>query len=57
MIKTVITWLRCEECGSLFPISRHAGRQRKVGHIKDLWCVKCKKTTKHIEIKDGIWRD
>lgn len=45
----LISWLKCSECGEWFPIPRRESEKRKRGHIKDLWCVKCKKITPHIE--------
>jgi hypothetical protein len=39
----------CEECGSVFVLPRKATKGRGDGHIKDIWCIKCKKVTKHIE--------
>ena len=44
-----ISLLTCPDCGKQFPIPRAAGRLRKPGHIKDLWCPFCKRTTKMIE--------
>lgn len=44
--------LVCLECGNVFPIPRKTANQRKIYHIKDIFCVCCKKKTKHIETKD-----
>lgn len=41
----------CPECGHVFPIWRRIGREREFGHIKDLWCVVCKRVTKHREYR------
>lgn len=45
----VISYLICEECGSTFPIPRKRYQLRKRGHVKHLWCYRCKKVTAHIE--------
>lgn len=45
--------LVCLNCGSIFTISRFANRCREVGHIKDIWCPRCKEVTKHYEVHDA----
>ena len=45
----VISTLVCRDCGAKFPIPRKANQLREYGHIKDLWCYKCKSVTKFIE--------
>ena len=45
----VICTLRCNDCGSKFPILRRKGWLKKNGHIKDLYCYVCKGYTKHTE--------
>ena len=44
-----ISYLRCGDCGAVFPIPRKKGARREQGHIKDLWCFRCKKITKFLE--------
>lgn len=44
-----ISNLMCSWCGSNFPMPRRSNRLRGKRHIKDIWCYKCKKVTKHIE--------
>lgn len=40
----------CTECGAKgLPIPRKNQKRRGAGHEKHLWCVHCKKITKHIE--------
>ena len=51
--KTVVTDLICSDCGTIFPISRKEASQRNNLHIKDLFCYKCNKITKFIELKDA----
>lgn len=48
----VATDLVCLECGNVFTISRRENRLKSSGHIKDLWCPKCKNITKHYEVRD-----
>jgi hypothetical protein len=45
----VISTLVCGDCGSKFPIPRKANQLREYGHIKDLWCYKCKRVAKFVE--------
>lgn len=45
------TFLICSECGNVFPIFRKVNKLKKDGHIKHLWCYKCKDVTAHIEDK------
>ena len=44
--------LVCLDCGNVASIMRGSGRYRPKGHIKDLWCYKCQKVTKHYEVHD-----
>lgn len=46
------TDLVCLECGNISTIIRKSSKVKKVAHIKDLWCYKCKKTTKNYEVVD-----
>lgn len=42
----------CTECGSRgIPIMRKAGQSREPGHLKKLFCLKCKKETNHVEVR------
>ena len=49
VIKTVSSDLRCKCCDNLFPIPRRKGNRRASGHIKHLWCIRCKERTEHVE--------
>ncbi|MBP3634832.1 MAG: hypothetical protein J6J17_00015 [Bacilli bacterium] len=51
-IKTVKSDLLCHECGSITSIQRRQSNKREKYHIKDLYCYKRNKATKHIELKD-----
>ena len=49
---TVSTSLICPECGNVFPIMRKANKEKSLYHRKWLYCIRCSKTTNHIEVKD-----
>lgn len=40
----------CPECGMIMPLPRNHGNRRESGHIKDLYCPRCKETRKFTEI-------
>lgn len=42
----VISNFVCSNCNTVIPLPRNHGRQRKRGHIKDLYCPACDKITK-----------
>ena len=44
-----VSFLKCKECGGVFPIRRKNGKLRKRGHVKTMWCPWCEKVTKHVE--------
>jgi len=46
---TIQTELMCLYCGSYFPIARKSHKQKSENHLKNLWCFKCLKVTKHVE--------
>jgi len=50
--RTVQSNFKCLECGAIIPLTRLRTRAKKDGHIKNIWCYKCKKTTKHKEIRE-----
>lgn len=49
------TNLRCVECGTKQEIFRNTGWQKKEGHIKTLYCFKCKGKTLHEEKKVDVF--
>jgi hypothetical protein len=52
--------LKCSTCNNITTIQRRRGELRELGHIKHLWCYKCKDTTAHIEqrsLKISPWED
>lgn len=48
--KTLRTTLKCTCCGELIPIQRRMGKQKKKGHIKTIYCHKCKDVVQCIEL-------
>lgn len=46
------TDLVCLQCGNIMTISRKEKKQKKVGHIKDMYCPYCKDKVKFFEVKD-----
>lgn len=51
--KIILSNLRCTECQNVTIIPRPKGKKRKEGHIKHMWCYRCKKETAHREKKNG----
>lgn len=45
------TELICTDCGMIMPIIRKKCKQKKVGHIKHMYCPKCKDTRAFTEMK------
>lgn len=44
------TNLVCPECGNIQTIYRKSCKRKRYGHLKLLWCYKCKEVTNHFEI-------
>ena len=44
------TRLICPNCMNIQTKYRKASRLKKYGHLKRLWCYKCKKIVNHIEL-------
>lgn len=42
--------LRCTRCGNLQSIRRLRGRLRRPGHLKRIWCIRCRQRTLHVEL-------
>ena len=42
----------CTKCGSKgLPIVRKTGSERETGHLKKIYCLKCKQEVNHVEVK------
>lgn len=48
--KTKISNFYCTVCNHVTPLPR-CRKQREKGHIKDLWCLRCKQVTQHVEVR------
>ena len=46
------TDLVCLECGYVATIPRKISKQKRIGHIKDMFCPFCNKEVKFFEVKD-----
>lgn len=46
-----ISQFLCPDCGKTIPLPRRTRRERKSGHIKDIYCPFCNKVQKTIEYK------
>lgn len=46
---TIGTALYCSVCDSKMMISRKASKKREEGHVKHMYCYKCKEVTAFIE--------
>jgi len=42
-----MTNLKCTCCDNIIQIPRGVGEKRNKGHVKHLWCYKCKEETAH----------
>ena len=48
--KMIQTRLVCPDCGNIQVIYRKVHKRKPYGHLKRLWCYRCKKVTNHFEI-------
>lgn len=44
-----VSELYCMDCGAAFPLPRKRHAQREAGHVKDLWCYRCRAVVKFRE--------
>ena len=49
--KTEPETYQCPDCGNTTEIQRLSGRTRSVGHLKWMWCVRCKASTNHALVR------
>jgi len=52
MYKTVPAYLECNECHFVMTIHRRCSRQKLPGHIKHMYCPRCKCVTAHTECRE-----
>ena len=51
-MKCAISKMYCTKCGKEgISIPRKNGKYREAGHLKSLYCIYCKETRNHVEIK------
>lgn len=41
----------CTICGEKITLPRQQSSQREKFHIKDIYCIRCKNSTKHLEVR------
>lgn len=51
-LRTFTRYFRCLDCQTEIPLQRMKNKRRSVGHIKDIYCIKCNTITKHEELPD-----
>lgn len=50
--------LLCSECNGPFAIMRKKNKRKKAGHIKHLYCLRCRKVTARIDTNnDGVMHE
>lgn len=48
----VLSEFYCTQCGNKgIPIMRRRGAEREAGHLKKIYCLKCKQELNHVECK------
>lgn len=47
---TIPKTLKCSDCGNIVVIHRKMSKNKKAGHLKKLYCIKCRKEVNHIEL-------
>jgi hypothetical protein len=53
--RTKQTFLQCPCCGTVTTIHRKIGKLKELQHVKDLWCWRCKKEQKFLEVKETVF--
>jgi hypothetical protein len=53
--RTTQTFLKCDCCGNVNPIFRKKSKQRDKGHLKHMYCYKCKEIKAHLEVKEDAF--
>lgn len=52
--KLYISDFYCTQCGNKgLPVMRRKGKDREPGHLKNLYCIYCKKEVNHAEVRPG----
>ena len=42
-----VRWFRCAVCGEKAPAAKGKGARTSPGHIKHMWCIRCRAVTEH----------
>lgn len=42
----------CKECGNVYTLQRITAKQFPKYNERTIWCIKCKKTTLHLEVQN-----
>lgn len=46
---------RCDECSAFAPATKRRSRKTPVGHVKNMYCIRCRKVTRHVQVPDDDW--
>lgn len=49
----IMRTFKCPECGEKFTASKGSGHRTPSGHVKMLWCYKCKLFTNMVQCEEG----
>ena len=53
MSNITVSNMYCTQCGKKnIPIPRNKGKEREPGHLKQMYCIHCKKKTNMVEVKE-----
>ena len=53
MSNITVSNMYCTQCGKKnIPIPRKKGKEREPGHLKQMYCIHCKKKTNMVEVKE-----
>lgn len=42
---------RCAVCGEIAPATKRRGKTTQPGHVKHMYCLRCKVVTEHVQIE------
>lgn len=42
-----VRWFRCQVCGYVAPATKGRGPRTGAGHVKHMWCIRCREVTEH----------
>lgn len=47
----IIRQFRCPECGEIVPATKRSDRKTPPGHVKTMWCFRCKKQRDFLQVE------